>query len=269
VLETINPLGFPMTARWFSTLWVLFSKEVRTFFTTFVPYIIMFVFTGMNGFLFLLLILYYQRPGGGELPKPGEILPSNIFTLLALWIIWAAIPMRLVAEEKAMGTLETLLTAPVTDVQVILSKFGAAMTFYAINLVPFLGYHVVLAVYARDFDWGPVYAEFLGLFLWGGMALAIGLFFSTLTNSQLIALILAFAANVALYLERALEGFVKDDFTILGVPIKGLAHYLSVNDHYMEFVKGVVSSQSVVFFVSITMLFLFASIRGLEVQRWK
>ena len=87
---TINPLGFPMHPRWFSTLWILFAKEVRTFFTTGVPYIIMFAFSALNGFLFWLLVLYYTRPGATDLPKPGEILASNGFTLISSFLIWPA-----------------------------------------------------------------------------------------------------------------------------------------------------------------------------------
>ena len=265
-----NPLGFPMTLRWFSTLWVLIAKEVRTFLSTGVPYIIMFIWTGLIGYLFCALIQWYQMQRMQDLPKPGEILSGTIFTLLALWIVWSAITMRLVAEERAMGTIETLLTVPVTDIQVILAKFLGAMAFYALNLAIFLGYHVILAVYAKDFDWGPVYTEFLGLFLWGGMSIAIGLFFSTLTKSQLVALILAFGAHTLLYLGTLFaERLVKEDSTVLRIPVKALAHYMSIDHHYKQFVSGVVSTESVAFFGSFTLLFLFASVRGLESQRWK
>lgn len=265
----VNPLGFPLHPRWFSTLWVLFSKEVRTFFTTGVPYIIIVMWTSLNGLLFFLLIPYYTRPGNENLAKPGEILASNGFLLVANWFIWPAITMRLVAEEKRQGTIETLLTVPVTDVQVIFSKYLAAMAFFAINLVPFLGYHCVLAPYARDWDWGPIFAEFLGLFLWGSMALSIGLFYSTLTDSQLVAFILSAFTNVALWFISAAEGFMKEDTTLWFLNLKSMAHYFAVNAHYSQFVKGVVSTQDVAYFVGFTGLALFASIRGLEAQRWK
>src|SRR5581483_3675683 len=185
-VQAVNPLGFPLQPRWFSTLWILFAKEMRTFFTTAVPYIIILVSSALNGYLFFVLLYYYTRPGMGELARPGEILGSNGFTLVSSWFIWPAITMRLVAEEKRQGTIETLLTVPVTDAQVIISKFLAALAFFAINLLPFLGYHFVLAGYSRDWDWGPIFGKFFGLFLWGSMALSIGLFYSTLTDSQLV-----------------------------------------------------------------------------------
>ncbi len=269
-VDTFNPVGLPLNPRWFSTLWVLFSKEVRTFFTTGVPYIIILAFSSLNGLLFHLLVIYYTRPGSGDLPNPSELLASNGFTMVGLWFIWPAITMRLIAEEKRQGTLETLLTVPVTDVQVILSKYLAAMAFFAINLLPFLGYHFVLAQYARDWDWGPIFTEFLGLFLWGSSALSIGLFYSTLTDSQLVAFILGAFTNISLWFVSAVEGFTAEDQRILGfINLKAVVHYVSVNGHYNQFVKGVVNTQSVFFFVSFTGLALFASIRGLEAQRWK
>jgi ABC-2 type transport system permease protein len=269
VPESLNPMGFPFSPRWFATLWILFSKEVRTFFTSTIPYIVFFVFLVLNGYLFNLLIWYYTRPGQTDLPKPGDILFSNGFTMISLWFIWPAITMRLVAEEKRMGTIETLLTVPVTDVQVILAKFGAAMAFFAVMLTPLLAYIAILAQYARDWDWGPVFSSFLGLWLWGGLALSIGLFYSTLTESQLVAFVLAAFTNIILYFSSALEGFVKEDTVFLGIPVKSFAHYVAVHNHYQEFVKGIVSTQSVVFYLSITALGLFAAVRGLEAQRWK
>jgi ABC-2 type transport system permease protein len=267
----VNPLGLPLSPRWFATLWTLYAKEMWTFFTSPLPYLIAFVFLGVNGGFFHLLVNYYTRPGMGDLPKPGEILFMNLYTIFVLWFIWPGLTMRLVAEERSKGTLETLLTAPVTDSQVIFSKFGACMSYFALMLLPILGYIAFMAQYAKDWDWGPVYASFLGLFLWGGMSMSIGVFFSTLTDNQLVAFLLSAGANFMMFILSQFEQSMKEDSSLLwgAVHLKPLAHYLSIHVHYAEFLKGIVSTQSLAFFLSITALGIFGSVRGLEAQRWK
>ena len=262
-LEAANPLGIPYERSWFSTVWTLYSKEVRTFFTTPIPYLIFFVFMVLNGVLYFALIRFLSQRGGGPTPPPAQIIYENFVFWVSVWCICGALTMRLISEEFNTGTIETLLTAPVTDIQVIIAKFAGAFTVYAFMLSTTLVYLALLALHSTDWDWGPVFGSYLGLALVGGLFLSVGLFWSSVFKSQLVAFLFALATNFGFFLMSLFESFVKDE------KIRDLVKYLSYRDHYREMLLGVVTTRSLVFFVSLILFFLFCAVRGLESQKWK
>jgi ABC-2 type transport system permease protein len=260
--EAANPLGIAFDPLWYRTLWVLFAKEVRTFFTTAVPYLVFFVFMLLNGILFFALVRYLNEPGR-QAPPPAQIIYDNLYFWVSMWLICPAITMRLVAEERRMGTIESLLTAPVTDIQVIVAKFASAFTFFAIMISSSLAYLAILAAHSKEWDWGPVLAGYLAIGLIGAVFLSIGLFWSTLTQSQMVAYLFGAVTNVVFFFMSMIESFVKDE------KIRELAKYVSFHDHYREMLLGVVTTRTLIFFVSVIAFFLFCSVRGLESQKWK
>ena len=106
-----------------------------------------------------------------------------------LAILCPAITMRLLAEEQRLGTLEMLLTAPVTDIQVVLSKFTGAMVFYLFMIATTASYQLIFKAYSTEWDWGPVLAAYLSLTLAGAVFISLGLVFSSLTKSQILAFV--------------------------------------------------------------------------------
>lgn len=259
----VNPLGLPYRPRWFRTFLALAGREVLTFFTTPVPYVVYTAWLALNGFLFFLLLSYYTQPGADYQTPPGRLLFDNIFFWLSVWVICPALTMRLIAEEKRLGTIETLLTAPVTDVQVVLAKFVGVMIFYTTMVATAIVYLALLAKGSREWDWGPVLSSYLDVLLVGGFYLSIGLFMSSLTQNQIIAFVGAAVLNLFTFFPNALESFVKNE------NVRAVARYLSVHTHFQDLLIGIVSTKSLIFFVSCTMLMLFFSVLGLGSQRWR
>jgi ABC-2 type transport system permease protein len=262
--DGVNVLGLPFEPRWFNTWWTLTSREVLSFFTTPVPYLVYTFYMFLNSFLFVVLVNFYAQPGGGgDMQAPGRLMFDNVVFWVTVWIACAALTMRLFAEEKKQGTIETLLTAPVTDIQVVLGKFSAALIFYSTMIGTQFLYMVLLSLGSRDWDWGPVVTAYLGAVLVGALHLAVGLFWSSLTQNQIIAVLLAVGSYLFLFFISFLEGLIKAEWA------RELLRYVSVHQQFQDFLIGVISTKSVVFFTSVTALFLFFTVRGLESQRWR
>jgi ABC-2 type transport system permease protein len=186
-----------------------------------------------------------------------------LFATLAvvLLLLVPLLTMRLLAEEKRAGTAELLFTYPLTDWAIILGKFLAALLIYAI----FLGFTVVypLAFSAVGrLDWGALAAGYLGLFLLGGACLSLGLFASSLTENQIIAAVTGFALLLLFWI----IGWQQD----IGAPgWGGFFAALSMMDHYDSFIRGVIDTRDLVYYLSFIYFFLFLTKRQLESRRWR
>jgi ABC-2 type transport system permease protein len=168
--------------------------------------------------------------------------------------------MRLLAEEKKMGTLELLLTAPVRDSEVIMGKFlGSLGILTAMLALTF--YYPILLMWFGDPDWGPIATGYLGLFLLGGASLAVGLFASSLTSNQIVAAVVAGGVLFALW-------FVGMAADLLPEALGEVIGYLSLSYHFPDFTRGMIDTRGVIYYLSITVLFLFLAIRSLESSRW-
>lgn len=268
-----NPLAIPFAPRWYNTLSVLWGREVKSLFTTGVPYAVYAAYLGLNGFLFVLLVWYYSGGAADYRTPPGQLLVDNIFFWLCMWFICPALSMRLIAEEKRLGTFETLLTAPVTDLQVVLSKFLGVFVFFITMVATSLPYFIFLSSGSRDWDWGPVMGALLGIVLLGGLYLAIGLFASSLTKDQVVAFMIAMVFNIMSFFVNAFSSFVKDQTYDLFGPVKlnfnKICTFASVHTQFQDLTLGIVSTTPVIYFVSLIAFFLFLAVRGLEAQKWR
>ena len=244
---------------------ILFRKEFKNYFLTPFGWVILALVTLMQGL---------SVSGAIEKMKDGPMIEN--FLLISLnaphfWFyflfIFPLLTMRLFAEESKTGTLETLLTAPVTSAQVVFSKYFAALAFYSLLWLPLL-------LQLKIFGWitgtpppveiGHMIGSYAILLLMGSFFIAIGCFASTLTNSQIVAGIITIAALVMLVFLGFIPYYVGDGFR--AAPI---FQYVSVQEHLINFCKGLIDTRPIVYYLSMAAFFLFLTHITLDFRRWK
>jgi ABC-2 type transport system permease protein len=244
----------------------LARRELGSLFVSWTGYVIIAVAAFLMGLSFVILLVKLRQTAS---PMPvTELFYSTPFFWLILLLAAPVITMRLFALEKFTGTYETLMTTAVTDGQVVLAKFTAALLFYIILWLPLLGCIFILRHYTNDpsaLDLGAIGSTFLGILLLGCLYLSLGCFGSAITRSQIIAAMVSFAGGVSLFLLSFLAGQFEKD---AGWRTQGLA-YIGMFDHLGDFARGVVDTRPVVYYLSLTCLFLFLTLRSVESRRWK
>jgi|YNPNPStandDraft_1061719.scaffolds.fasta_scaffold16426_3 ABC-2 type transport system permease protein len=235
-------------------LWYIARRELAAYFTSPIAYVIIAVYLAVIGGLFG-FILYYSR----------EATLRYVFlhgvSLLFLVLVTQALTMRLLADEQRQGTLELLLTSPVRDWEVVLGKYLASLMVFA-TMVLLTGYLGLLLLRIGKPDIGPMLAGYLGYLLLGAALLAIGVFSSSLTQNQIIAAIVGMGITLLLWLSGALVDLV-------GGAVGQVFAYLPIFDHYIDLVRGVIDTKDIVYYLSVTAVFLFFSVRVVESRRWK
>ena len=228
-------------------------KETKSYFGTPAAYIVGAMFLGLTGVFFV-----------ADVTSPfAEAGVRGIVEWASFFIIFLAplLTMRLLAEEQKLGTLELLLTSPVRDWEVVLGKYIASFLILA-AIVAVTLYYVVLLYSFGDPDTGPVLSGYLGLLLYGAAALAIGLLGSSLSSNQIVAAVV----GIAILLMLSFVNLIADIVTGIASEV---FNGMSMNEHIVDFSRGVVDTSSVVFFLSLTAIFLFLTIRSLETRRWR
>ncbi|MCE2456333.1 MAG: ABC transporter permease subunit [Dehalococcoidia bacterium] len=228
-------------------------KEIKSYFGTPAAYIVGAMFLGLTGVFFV-----------AEVTAPfAEAGVRGIVEWASFFIIFLAplLTMRLLAEEQKLGTLELLLTSPVRDWEVVLGKYIASFLILA-AIVAVTLYYVVLLYSFGDPDTGPALSGYLGLLLYGASALAIGLLGSSLSSNQIVAAVV----GIAILLMLSFVNLIADIVTGIASEV---FNGMSMNEHIVDFSRGVIDTSSVVFFLSLTAVFLFLSIRSLETRRWR
>jgi ABC-2 type transport system permease protein len=228
-------------------------KETKLYFGTPAAYIVGAMFLGLTGVFFV-----------ADVTAPfAEAGVRGIVDWASFFIIFLAplLTMRLLAEEQKLGTLELLLTSPVRDWEVVLGKYIASFLILAAILAVTL-YYVVIIYSFGDPDTGPVLSGYLGLLLYGAAALAIGLLGSSLSSNQIVAAVV----GIAILLMLSFVNLIADIVT--GVASE-VFNGMSMNEHIVDFSRGVIDTSSLVFFLSLTAVFLFLTIRSLETRRWR
>lgn len=243
-----------------SRLGALIRRELLAYFYAPVPYLVMFLFLAMTW------IVVVPSLQGNQ----ARIDYAFVFSWLdfALLFLIPLLTMSSVADERSKNTLETLLTAPVTDWQVIFSKWFGTFAFYAVMLVPTLIYWVVFLVLGKDkqaLDTGPVLTSYLGVLLLGGLYIAIGIFASSLTENGPLSAFLAFCLMIGLMVGEVFP-FVRESSWAW---IRDTAEYISQRGHFQQFMRGRIPVHDLVYFVMMTVLFLFLSVRALESRKWR
>jgi gliding motility-associated transport system permease protein len=224
----------------------LLGKELAALFSSPIAYALVAVFLLLLGYTFT-TFLFLTRIG---------TLTHIFFQMATLFLLMVpVITMRLMAEERRLGTIELLLTAPVWEAQIVLAKFVSSLALLGVMLGLSLAYPVVLAAYGAP-DWGPIYSGYLGLGLLGGALVAIGLLVSSLTSSQIVAAVVTLGISLLLWAIDSLGYLVPDPLDMLTVSLSFLAHFT-------PFATGALFLSDVGFFLSVTLLGLFLSVRAL------
>ncbi len=241
------------------TFLVIWRRELAACFLSPVAYVTMVSFVSVSAFTFLAQV---TRNAGTSDP-----LSVLLFASIIVWltILVSVITMRLFAEEKSSGTLEALMTAPVTDAEVVLGKYAGALTFVTIVVAPAVACIFILASLSPGIvsvDAGAVTGGCIIIFLVSALSVAVGLLVSLMTRNQIVAAIACFVAIWCVLLFGWLVSSVP------GVPPK-LAAHLSAMSQIEDFARGSVDTRPVVLYVSCTGFVLFAAVRLLESRRWK
>jgi ABC-2 type transport system permease protein len=220
--------------------WIIAVRELKQFFDSLIAYILIVVFLGLSGFFSWLY--------GSDVFFIGQAAMQPFFSV-AYWTLFFFIPaltMRMVAEENKSGTIELLLTKPVTDWEIILGKFLACLLLILIALALTLTYYITIASIGK-IDHGAVWCGYLGLILMSMMYISIGLFASSLTGNQIVAFLLSLFIGV----------FFLIIFSVLAGDSSGLMgeilDYLSLQTHFESISRGVIDSKDVIYFLSISL----------------
>ncbi len=226
-------------------------KEFKSYLASPMAYIVTGIFLVLTGVFFAISPSTYNQTSIGSFLGAGEFL---------LLLLAAVLTMRLLAEEKKLGTIELLLTSPVKDSEVIVGKFLGSMGMLLIMLALTLYYPILLKLFG-DPDMGPIASGYLGLFLYGSAALAVGIFASSVTANQIVSAVLAGGILFALYFLGMAADF-------LPKALGEVAGKLSLAFYFSDFTRGIVDTRGIIYYLSVTVLFLFLAIRSLENSRW-
>jgi ABC-2 type transport system permease protein len=244
----------------------LLRRELGSYFFSLSGYVVLAASALLLGGSFAVMIHKLQAMPT-SMPLTELFYITDFFWLILL-LGAPAVTMRTFSLERYSGTFETLMTTPVGDLQVVLSKFAGAMVFYLALWLPLLCCILTMKHFNADpaaFDPGAVGTTFLGIMLIGGMFVAAGCCASALTRNQVVAAILSLLFGGCVYLlgimARGVEG-------IPGFKAQLLA-YFALPDHMQDFARGVVDTRPVVFLVTVTLFFLFLTLRIIESRRWK
>jgi ABC-2 type transport system permease protein len=250
------------------------QRELGTYFVSPVAYVVLTIFLLLSGMFFqnaISQVLQMSRMQAMQAMQGGQSAPMDVPAVVARYFLSSLsvillfmipmITMALFSEEKKRGTMELLLTAPLTDAEVILGKFFAAGSFFVILLLVTWIPMGVLYVFGHPAS-GPILTAYLGLLLYSLALVAIGMFISSLTENQIVAAIISFGLFLVLWLVNAFaagaQGTTKD-----------VLSYLSVLEHLDDFMKGVLTTSNVIFYVSVAFLGVFLTYRSVDSLRWR
>jgi ABC-2 type transport system permease protein len=241
-------------------LMALINRELLAYFSSPLAYVVLTAFLFVNGYVFYLIVAFLNDPRTQAMQPLKLIFGGTIFFWLFLLFVVPVITMRLLAEERRSGTLEVLLTSPVSEGQVVVGKFIAAFVFYVFLWLPTLVYVVILASHAK-IDYGPVASGYLGIALLGSMFLSVGLLTSALVKNQIVAAILAFALLVVVFSVGLVENLVTN------AAGKAILGYMNLWDHMDDFGRGIVDTRHLVYGLSLSGLFLFFATKALQASK--
>ncbi len=234
----------------------IFRKESRSYFASPLGYVfILFYLLVSNGFFFFLHDFF----------RVGQASMRGYFVMLP-WIFLFFVPavtMRLWAEERKAGTLEVLLTMPLRETEVVLGKFLASLGFLAITLAFTITVPVSIGLLGRP-DWGVMAGSYAGALFLGAAYLAIGLWISSLTESQVVA----FIASVAAIFLLLVAGVAPEWLGSVGW-FAAFCEYLSLFSHFQNILRGVLDSRDVVYYVIVVWFFLYLNVKNIEARKWR
>ncbi len=255
-------------------IWLIFKKDLKSYFNSFIAYAVIAIFLATTGYLFFNLlasfsVLSFQAQANPMVAKQYNMLNVNESVVRPLFgnismvmlLMLPLLTMKLLADEKKSGTMELLLTYPVNDVEVVLGKFLACLTVFVAMLASTITYPILL-INLGEPEVIPIITGYCGLFLLGAAFISLGIFTSSLTENQIIAGSLSIGMLFCFWLMSYSVMFVSPS-------IGQIISYLAINEHLASMAKGVVDTEDIIYFLAFTLLFLFLALRSLESKRWR
>lgn len=244
------------------------NKELRSYFSSPMAYIVIGFFLLPFGVFFFLYLQSFVEQGlrmaqmGGAMNVNQQVVRYVLqnASVIVLFIM-PMITMRTYSEEKRSGTIELLLTSPVSDLEIILGKFFGALGLYVAMLAVTLLYMAILFVYGNP-EWRPLVAGYLGLLLMGAAFVSIGLLISSTTNNQIVAGVVTFVVFLLLWI----IGWFADT---AGPTIGPITQYLSITEHFDDFSKGIIDTKHVIYYLSLITFGLFLTAKSVDTERWR
>jgi ABC-2 type transport system permease protein len=245
-------------------------KELKAYFASPIAYVVIGLFALMFGYFYYALLGIFIEQGmrmmglqGGPTQNVNEqmIRPLFLNASVLLLFLLPMITMRTYAEEKRSGTIELLLTAPLTDFQIIMGKFLGAMAVYAAMLGVTIVHLGVLFAFGTP-EWIPIATGYLGLLLMGACFISVGLLISSFTRNQIVAGTITFAVFLLLWVINWVG-------PLTGPRMSPVLDYLSITSHLDDFTRGVVDTKHVVYYVSFIAFGLFLTARSVDTERWR
>ena len=246
-------------------------KELKSYFASPIAYAVIGFFAILFGWFFVTLLFFFQETaqragmgmGGPETVNINQMLIAPLFMNVSVILLFTLplVTMRTYAEEKRSGTIELLLTAPLTDLQIVLGKFLGGMALYLSMLAVTLIHIGILFAFGNP-EWKPIATGYLGLILMGGCFLSLGLFISSLTRNQIIAGMATFAVFLLFWIVNWMS-------TFSGPTMQDVLNYLSITDHMNDFTRGVLDTKHFVYYLSFIAFSLFLTVRAVDSERWR
>jgi len=245
------------------------DKELRAYFASPIAYIIIGLFSLLFGWFFYMYLMLFVREseqmmqfGGGSANINQQMIRGVLLnSAVIILFVMPMITMRTYSEEKRSGTIELLLTSPITDLQIILGKFFGALGLYVAMLLVTMLYMAILFVYGNP-EWRPVAAGYLGLLLMGGCFISAGLLISSLTKNQIVAGMITFAVFLMLWVIN----WVGESS---GPVTRDIVSYLSITEHFDDFARGIIDTKHVVYYLSFITFGLFLTAKSVDSERWR
>jgi ABC-2 type transport system permease protein len=245
-------------------------KELRAYFASPIAYIVIGFFALLFGWFYIGILEWFVRQGlqgqmgmgGGSMNVNQQMIRPLILNVTVVFLfLLPLITMRTYAEEKRSGTIELLLTSPLTDLEIVLGKFLGALALYAVMVALTLIHFGLLFAFGAP-EWKPLATAYLGLLLFGGCFIALGLFISSLTKNQIVA----GAATFGVFLLLWVVDWISES---MGPTGQAILKYLSMTDHLEDFVKGVIDTKHLVYYLSFMAFGLFLTVRSVDTERWR
>jgi len=244
----------------------LLKRELSAYFLSPIAYVMMFFFLMVMGSYFWFLVTSVLQEGTSDISVMQLLIGESIFFWITLMMVVPMITMRLFAEEKRSGTIETLMTAPVRDSAIVLAKYFGALLFYLILWLPTLSYIAIMRGFSaagESIDLGTAATAYAGLLLISAACIAAGLLASSLTRNQIAAAIVTFALLFLSFLAGFTPYFVEQPL------IQSGGNYVSSVKHMIDFSRGIVDSRPVVLYLSVIAFFLFTTVKVVESRTWR
>ncbi len=231
-------------------IWVLAKKEIESYFVSFVAYVILFFFLLLGGYYFYVYVY--------EVRDAARIMPYFLnFMGFISFLLTPFITMRLFSEEKKLGTIELLLTSPISESDIVWGKFLGALLFYLIYVCFTLYYLLLLIVYGHP-DFGPIISGYIGFIFLEAAYISVGVLISSTTKNQIVSGI----ATLLVLLFFWIVGWISNYFNNLTV--KNVLSYLSFLNHFQDFSKGIIDTRHIIFYITVIWFNLFLTVRLIE-----